>query len=96
MVEKREQVFVVWHGSVIEKPESQKSYENGEEKSLGQVGKQKRSWGHRMIWDERKKEERQTGVVAVRVRHGSYAGDVWVVIVRRGGEPWYAGDKPLC
>jgi Transposase DDE domain len=63
--------------------------ENGEEKSLGQIGKQKRSWGHRMIWDERKKEERKTGVVAVRVRHASYAGDLWVVIVRRGGEPWY-------
>lgn len=63
--------------------------EKGEEKSLSQIGKLKRSWGYRMIWDERKKEERKTGIVAVRVRHASYAGDLWVVIVRRGGEPWY-------
>jgi hypothetical protein len=63
--------------------------ENGEEKSLGQIGKGKRSWGHRMIWDERDKKERKTGVVAVRVRHASYPMDLWVVIVRRGGEPWY-------
>jgi hypothetical protein len=63
--------------------------ENGEEKSLSQMGKRKRSWGHRMIWDERKKEKRKTGIVAVRVRHASYAGALWVVIVRRGGEPWY-------
>ncbi|GAC1368504.1 MAG: hypothetical protein NVS2B12_27350 [Ktedonobacteraceae bacterium] len=63
--------------------------ENGEEKSLGQIGKTKRSWGHRMIWDEQKKENRKTGVVAVRVRHASYPGELWVVIVRRGEEPWY-------
>lgn len=63
--------------------------ENGEEKSLGQIGKSKRSWGQRMIWDERKKEERKTGIVAVQVRHASYPGELWVVIVRRGGEPWY-------
>jgi Transposase DDE domain len=63
--------------------------ENGEEKSLGQIGKLKRSWGHREIWDERTRNMRKTGVVAVRVRHAAYAGEVWVVIVRRGGEPWY-------
>jgi hypothetical protein len=63
--------------------------ENGEENALGQIGKKKRSWGHRMIWDERKKEERKTGIVAMRVRHASYPGELWVVIVRRGGEPWY-------
>lgn len=63
--------------------------EEGEEKSLGQLGKTKRSWGYRMIWDEKKKESRKTGIVAVRVKHADYAGPLWVVIVRRGGEPWY-------
>jgi DDE family transposase len=63
--------------------------ENGQEKSLGQIGKQHRSWGHRMIWDERKQQTCKTGIVAVRVQHTSYAGALWVVIVRRGGEPWY-------
>jgi hypothetical protein len=63
--------------------------EEGEEKSLGQIGKSKRSWGQRMIWDEKKKEERKTGIVALPVKHARYAGQLWVVIVRRGGEPWY-------
>lgn len=63
--------------------------EHGQEQSLGQIGKQHRSWGHGMIWDERKKQTCKTGIVAVRVRHPSYPADVWVVIVRRGGEPWY-------
>ncbi|MDQ6659547.1 MAG: transposase [Chloroflexota bacterium] len=63
--------------------------ENGEEKSLAQIGKHKRSWGQRMIWDEKKRETRKTGIVAVRVRHASYPEAVWVVIVRRGGDPWY-------
>lgn len=62
---------------------------NGQEKTLGQMGKGKRSWGHRMIWDEKSKQERKTGIVAVRVWHASYACELWVVIVRRGGEPWY-------
>jgi hypothetical protein len=42
-----------------------------------------------MIWDERKRQACKTGSVAVRVRHASYQADVWVVLVRRGGEPWY-------
>lgn len=63
--------------------------EHGQEQSLGQIGKQKRSWGHRMIWDERKRQVCKTGIVAVQVRHPSYQGALWVVLVRRGGEPWY-------
>ena len=63
--------------------------EEGEEKSLGQIGKKKRSWGNREIWDERNKKMRKTGIVAIPVRHANYAGPLWVVIVRRGGEPWY-------
>lgn len=63
--------------------------ENGQEKPLSQIGKQHRSWGHRMIWDARKKQTCKTAIVAVRVQHTSYPGAVWVVIVRRGGEPWY-------
>jgi hypothetical protein len=63
--------------------------ENGNENSLGQIGKHKRSWGHRIIWDESAKKDRKTGIVAIPVRHASYQGKLWVVIVRRGGEPWY-------
>lgn len=32
---------------------------------------------------------KKTGIVAVPVLHAKYAGPLWVVIVRRGGEPWY-------
>jgi hypothetical protein len=55
----------------------------------GQMGKQKRSGGQRMIWDERNRRLCQTGIVAVQVRHPSYPGAVWVLLVRRGGAPWY-------
>jgi hypothetical protein len=63
--------------------------EQGVEKSLGQIGKTKRSWSYRMIRDGRTHEVKKTGIVAVPVRHARYAGPLWVVIVRRGGEPWY-------
>lgn len=70
--------------------------ENGEEKSLGQIGKKKRSWGHRVIWDSKTGKERKTGIVAVRVWHASYPCELWVVIVRRGGEPWYlVTNRPI-
>jgi Transposase DDE domain len=69
---------------------------NGQELSLGQIGKQKRSWGYRLIWDERKRQKRKTGIVALRVRHASYPLDLWVVIVRRGDEPWYlVTNRPI-
>ncbi|GER89568.1 hypothetical protein KDW_37300 [Dictyobacter vulcani] len=63
--------------------------ENGEENSLGQLGKKKRSRDHRMIWDAVKHENRKTGITWMQVRHASYSETLWVVIVRRGGEPWY-------
>jgi Transposase DDE domain len=32
----------------------------------------------------------------MRVRQASYAGDLWVVVVRQGGEPWYLiTNKPV-
>lgn len=63
--------------------------ENGNKKKLWQIVRGKRSWGHKLIWDARKRCHRKTGVLAMRVRHASYAGELWVVVVRRGGEPWY-------
>ncbi|GER88481.1 hypothetical protein KDW_26430 [Dictyobacter vulcani] len=36
--------------------------ENGEENSLGQLGKKKRSRDYRMIWDAVKHENRKTGI----------------------------------
>jgi hypothetical protein len=63
--------------------------EQGTQQPLSQIGKSQRSSWVRWLWDERSRKLRKTGIVAVRVRHADYAGPLWVVIVRRGGEPWY-------
>lgn len=70
--------------------------EQGREQSLGQIGKQHRSWAFRWLWDEKSQQKRKTGIVAVRVRHADSSGALWVVIVRRGGEPWYlVTNRPI-
>jgi transposase len=63
--------------------------ENGNERTLGDLVKYKRSWGHKDIWDANKHCYRKTGVFAMRVKHAAYAGQLWVVVVRQGTEPWY-------
>lgn len=51
----------------------------------------KRSWGHRPLWDTRRRCWRQTGVLAVPVLDPVYAQPLWLVVARpgRGREPWY-------
>lgn len=44
--------------------------EKGEKKFLSQMGKGKRSWGHKLLWDFKKHENCKTGVVAVPIWHG--------------------------
>jgi hypothetical protein len=63
--------------------------EDGNERKLGDIVRYKRSWGHKLIWDAGKHCHRKTGVFAMRVKHAAYAGQLWVVVVRQGGEPWY-------
>jgi Transposase DDE domain len=63
--------------------------EDGNERKLGDIVRYKRSWGYKMIWDAGKHCNRKTGVFAMRVKHAAYAGQLWVVVVRQGGEPWY-------
>lgn len=61
----------------------------GTPKKLWEIARGKRSWGHKEVWDERKRNWCTMGVVAMPVRHAGYAGDLWMVVGRRKGEPWY-------
>src|SRR5205807_8238057 len=63
--------------------------EEGNLRKLGDIVRYKRSWGHKLIWDAGKHCYRKTGVFAMPVRHAAYVGQLWVVVVRQGGEPWY-------
>jgi hypothetical protein len=61
----------------------------GEEGLLSTLTRYKRSVDHKEIWDEQKKCYLKTGIMFLPLRHASYAKPLWVVVVRRGGEPWY-------
>jgi hypothetical protein len=63
----------------------------GEERPAWQVARGKRSWGHRPLWDARRRCERRTGVVAFPVTHPASAQPLWLVVARqgKGREPWY-------
>src|SRR5260221_14526892 len=61
----------------------------GVERKAWQIALGKRAWGApRWIWDGQLRKLRQTSVVALPVRHAGYGGPLWVVVARRGGEPW--------
>jgi hypothetical protein len=51
----------------------------------------KRSWGQRQVWDARRQQWFQAGVLAVPVRHPDYATPLWLVVSRpgKGHLPWY-------
>ncbi len=62
----------------------------GIERKAWQIALGKRVWGGpRWLWDGRLRKLRQTSVVALPVRHAGYGGPLWLVVARRGGEPWY-------
>lgn len=62
----------------------------GMERKAWQIALGKRAWGApRMIWDGQLRKLRQTSVLAIPVRHADYGGPLWLVVARRGGEPWY-------
>jgi hypothetical protein len=63
--------------------------ENGEEMALSQIVGRTRSKWHKELWNFQKRCYLKTGIVVKRIRHASYAGDLWVIAVRQKGEPWY-------
>lgn len=56
----------------------------------GQLSKGKRSWEHRMLWDARRRCQRQTGIVAFPIADPTHHQPLWLVVARRKGQsPWY-------
>jgi Transposase DDE domain len=63
--------------------------ENGQELALSTLIGRTRSTWHKELWSFQKRCLLKTGVLVKRVRHASYAGWLYVVVVRQKGEPWY-------
>jgi hypothetical protein len=64
----------------------------GQRRKAWEIARGQRSWGHRPLWDARRHCWRQTGVVALPVRHPDHPHQpLWLVVSRpgRGREPWY-------
>lgn len=64
--------------------------EDGNLKKPGEISKGKRSWEHRMVWDARKRCERNVGIIAFPVFDMIHHQSLWLVVARRKGQsPWY-------
>jgi hypothetical protein len=63
--------------------------EEGNEKPLWKFTCWKKTWGYREIPDAKTRKWVRTGVVATRLRHAGYAGQLWLVVGRGKGDPWY-------
>jgi hypothetical protein len=64
--------------------------EQGQLRKPGEISKGRRSWDHRLLWDARRRCERQTGVIAFPVSDPTHHQPLWLVIARRKGQsPWY-------
>lgn len=63
----------------------------GNKRKVWQITRGKRSWAQRQVWDGRRKQWFQAGVLAVPVRHPLYEQDLWLVVSRpgKGQPPWY-------
>lgn len=63
----------------------------GCERKAWEITRGKRSWEHKLLWDNRRRCDRKTGVIAVPVTHPEYEGQLWLVVSRpgKGRSPWY-------
>lgn len=63
----------------------------GNKRKAWQITRGKRSWAQRQVWDGRRKQWFQAGVLAVPVRHPDYEQTLWLVVSRpgKGQPPWY-------
>jgi hypothetical protein len=56
----------------------------------GEISKGKRSWEHRLLWDARRRCQRQTGILAFPIADPTHHQPLWLVVARRKGQsPWY-------
>lgn len=64
--------------------------DQGQLRKPGEISKGKRSWEHRLLWDARRRCQRQTGIIAFPVSDPTHQQPLWLVIARRKGQsPWY-------
>ena len=65
--------------------------EQGNKQAPGRISGRKRSWGERQVWDARRRQWFQGGVVAIAVTHPDYEESLWLVVSRpgKGRPPWY-------
>jgi hypothetical protein len=65
--------------------------EQGNWKKAWQIGRGKRSWEQRLLWDTRRRCWRKIGVVAFPVTDATFGQPLWLVVSRQGPgkTPWY-------
>lgn len=63
----------------------------GTKRKAWQITRGKRSWAQRQVWDGRRHQWFQAGVLAVPIRHPDYEQALWLVVSRpgKGRPPWY-------
>lgn len=63
----------------------------GNTRPPGRISGRKRSWGERRVWDARRQQWFQAGVVAIPLTHPDYKQSLWLVVSRpgKGRPPWY-------
>jgi len=62
----------------------------GNKRPVGRISGRRRSWGERQVWDARRRQWVQGGVVALPVTHPDSAQSLWLVVSRpgKGRPPW--------
>ncbi|MDX1413811.1 MAG: transposase [Candidatus Promineifilaceae bacterium] len=73
--------------------------DEGPARPVHHIPRGKRSWGHRLLWDARRREQRKVGVLAIAVRDPAYDQLLTLVVARRGKgqSPWYLlTGEPVC
>ncbi len=64
--------------------------QNGQLRKPGEISKGKRSWDHRLLWDARRRCERQVGIITFPVFDPAHHQPLWLVVARRKNQsPWY-------
>lgn len=65
--------------------------EQGVVKKAWEMGRGKRSWEQRLLWDTRRRCHRKVGIVAFPVADPVYGQPLWLVVSRQGPgkAPWY-------
>jgi len=64
--------------------------QNGQLRKPGEISKGKRSWEHRLLWEARRRCQRQVGIIALPVSDPVHHQPLWLVVARRKHQsPWY-------